>query len=207
MSNEFFDSFPIKQFFKLKSEWYERYITFKDNNFKLSKKKIKRKRIENIFNDKINSKDKFLEFSPKAFEYLSNIAKIIKKNNGGILIIDYGFEEEKMKNTLQSLKNHKKNNFLKNVYNADITHLINFHIYKKKLKKIKLHNIKLTSQRKFLLNLGILERAEIIAKNLTFSEKSNIYLRIKRLIDNKYMGSLFKVLFATNLKNKNIIGF
>ena len=207
LSNEFFDSFPVKQFFKLNNKWFERYIIFRNNNYQLSKKKVTKKNIEKLFEDKISSNSKFLEFSPKAFVFLNSIGKFVKKYGGAILIIDYGYKKEKMKNTIQSLKNHKKNYFLQNVYNADITHLINFDVYKKKLKKLKLGNIKITNQRKFLLNLGILDRAEIISKNLKFSEKSNIYFRVKRLIDDDKMGSLFKVLFASSLKNKNIIGF
>ena len=39
-----------------------------------------------------------------------------------------------MFNTLQSVKNHRKNDFLENIYKSDITHMINFHYYKKKLK-------------------------------------------------------------------------
>ena len=31
------------------------------------------------------------------------------------------------------LKSHKKNNPLENIYKADITHLINFYFFKKKL--------------------------------------------------------------------------
>jgi len=67
--------------------------------------------------------------------------------------------------------------------------------------------IKLTNQRKFLLKMGILERAEIISKNLPFSKKTDIYLRLRRLIDEKEMGSLFKVLFATKKKNEFKLGF
>ena len=55
--------------------------------------------------------------------------------------------------------------------------------------------------------MGILERAEIISKNLPFSKKSDIYFRLKRLIDKNEMGSLFKVLFATNKKNNFKLGF
>ena len=71
----------------------------------------------------------------------------------------------------------------------------------------KIDFVKLTSQREFLLKMGILERAEIISKNLPFSKKSDIFYRVKRLIDNREMGKLFKVLFATNKKNKFRLGF
>ena len=55
--------------------------------------------------------------------------------------------------------------------------------------------------------MGIFERAEMISKNLSFSEKSDLYYRLERLVDNKQMGKLFKVLFATNKKNKFTMGF
>jgi cyclopropane-fatty-acyl-phospholipid synthase len=65
----------------------------------------------------------------------------------------------------------------------------------------------ITTQKNFLTKLGIMERAEIVSKNMQFSEKADIYFRIKRLIDEKQMGHLFKVMFITNHKNKFKLGF
>lgn len=207
LANEFFDAFPIKQFIKKNNLWFEKYIFYKDNNFKIYDKKIIKKNIEKLLSDKITKNQKFLEFSQSGLKMLDAISKKIKKQNGGLLIIDYGYKEKKMFNTIQSIKNHKKVNFLENLYNCDITHLINFNLFIKKLRKNKLDFIKLTSQRDFLLNMGIIERAKIISKNLPFSSKINIHLRIKRLIDNNQMGSLFKVLLATKKINKFNLGF
>ena len=64
-----------------------------------------------------------------------------------------------------------------------------------------------TTQKKFLTKLGILDRAEILSKNKPFTEKADIYFRIKRLIDESQMGHLFKVMFITNHKNKFKLGF
>ena len=44
-------------------------------------------------------------------------------------------------------------------------------------------------------------------KSLNFRKKSDLYYRIQRLVDNKQMGKLFKVMFATNKKNKFSMGF
>jgi cyclopropane-fatty-acyl-phospholipid synthase len=63
------------------------------------------------------------------------------------------------------------------------------------------------TQKKFLTKLGILDRAEILSKNMPFSEKADIYFRIKRLINENQMGHLFKVMFISNLKNKFKLGF
>ena len=64
-----------------------------------------------------------------------------------------------------------------------------------------------TTQKKFLTSLGLLKRAEILSRNMPFSKKADMYFRIRRLIDEKQMGNLFKVTFVTNKKNKFRLGF
>ena len=60
---------------------------------------------------------------------------------------------------------------------------------------------KITNQGDFLKKIGILERANILSKKMTFKEKANMFYRLKRLIDHRDMGAHFKVLFAQK-KNK-----
>ena len=68
-------------------------------------------------------------------------------------------------------------------------------------------SIDLTTQRKFLIKMGIKKRAEIISKNKNFLKKADIYYRLQRLIDKKQMGNLFKVMLIKNKKNKFKLGF
>ena len=159
------------------------------------------KNFENKIKYNISQKQNFIEYSEIGIDYLKNISEIIKKNNGGALIIDYGYFEEKMKNTLQAISNKKQSNILYNIGNSDITHNINFYLFKKIIRKIgKIDDIT-TTQRNFLLKLGIKQRAEIISKKLPFSKKADIYYRLKRLIDQKQMGDLFKVMFIKKITN------
>ena len=81
---------------------------------------------------------------------------------------------------------------------VDITHLINFDFIKKifKLNNLKVSGI--TSQGDFLNKMGIFNRAELLAKNLSFTKKADLYLRLKRLTNKNQMGELFKVIFASN---------
>ena len=65
----------------------------------------------------------------------------------------------------------------------------------------------MTTQGNFLMKLGIMKRAELVTKNLQFSKKADIFYRIKRLVDEKYMGSLFKVLFVSKTKSNFNLGF
>ena len=46
--------------------------------------------------------------------------------------------------------------------------------------------------------MGIMERIKIASKRMSYENKSNLYLRIKRLIDPEMMGKNFKVIFAKN---------
>ena len=62
------------------------------------------------FRFKISLNQNFIEFSPLGVKYLKNISKIVKKNEGGLLIIDYGHFEKKMKDIykLFTIKNFQK---------------------------------------------------------------------------------------------------
>ena len=46
-----------------------------------------------------------------------------------------------------------------------------------------------------------------IIYEMTFKDKSDLYLRLKRLLDSRYMGDLFKVIFAYKSKKKFFLGF
>ena len=190
IANEFFDSLPIKQFLKKNKKWYERSVKF-----------------SKLIGFKISNNQKIIEFSPLAFEYIEIISNKINSKNGGLLIIDYGNLENHMFDSLQSVKNHKYGKILQNIGKSDITYRINFKLLEKIFKNFNLRASNIINQKKFLLNLGILSRAEIISKNLSFSKKANIYYRLKRLIDEKYMGNLFKVMLATKKSTYFNVGF
>ena len=208
IANEFFDALPIKQFLKKDKRWYERYVDF-SNNKKLQYLDIPfdMQKFEKKIKFKISYKQKFIEYSPLATQYLKNIIDKIKLNSGGILIIDYAYLEKEMKNTLQAVSKHKYCDVLKNFRNSDITYNLSFNLINSIINKLGSYSSRSTTQKEFLTRLGILKRAEILSKNMPFSEKADIYFRIKRLIDENQMGHLFKVMFITNHKNKFKLGF
>ena len=112
-----------------------------------------------------------------------------------------------MQDTLQAIYKKKYSRVLENIGNSDITYNINFHYIEKISKNLKKLNTYFTSQKKFLTKMGILQRAEIISKNKTFYEKSDIFYRLKRLIDKKEMGNLFKVMLIKKSNNNFQLGF
>ena len=208
LANEFFDAMPVKQYFKRGNDWFERFVNLKDLKMaEFNEKKVDIKEIEKDIKIELSKDQKIIEYSPKAFQYLKTVCEKIQTNNGGILIIDYGYIGTKMQETLQALNNHKYSNILQNIGDSDITYNINFNLFKKFVRQFRHLNSITTNQKKFLTSMGIIERTEIISKKIPFSKKADLFLRIKRLIDGKQMGELFKVMLIKNINNKFKTGF
>ncbi len=207
IANEFFDALPIKQFTKINNKWFERFVKLEKNNNRFINVNTNIKEIEKKLGFKISNNQKFIEYSPKVLDYLKIISKKINDQNGALLIIDYGYFENAMKNTIMTIRNHKVSEIFKEITNSDITYKLNFNLLKKITNNLKLKCQGITTQRNFLMNLGIQERAEIISKNLPFSKKADIYYRLSRLIGNNQMGDLFKVMVITNKKINFKVGF
>ena len=208
LANEFFDALPIKQFFKKKEQWFERFVELSNlTNAKFKEVRINIKKIEKLLKFEISKNQNIIEYSPETFKYLNIILEKIRENNGGLLIIDYGHSNSKMYETLQAVKNHKYSNVLKNIGDTDITYNINFRLFREFVNQFEDLSSIITNQKKFLTSMGILQRAEIVSKNIPFSKKTDLYYRIRRLLDKKQMGELFKVMLIKNKKNKFNTGF
>ena len=209
LGNEFFDSLPIKQLYNNKNTYFERYVTLSENknSIKFSNKKANKQLIKKIKKLKLIADKNIIEYPIHAIKYLNTISKSIKKHNGGLLTFDYGYYKDKTYDTLQGINKHKKRNIFYDPGNTDITSLINFKLFLKILKNNNLKVEKITTQSKFLKKLGIIERANIVSKNLNFRQKADVFYRLKRLLHSKEMGSIFKVMFAKNKNNKFSLGF
>jgi len=208
LANEFFDALPIKQFFKRNESWVERFVNLKDEkNAEFDEHPININDIDKDLGFEISKDQEIIEYSPSSFEYLKDISNLIKKDDGGILIIDYGYLSLKMEETLQAIKNHKHSNILEDIGDSDITYNINFNLFKRFIDRFDDLNFIITNQKKFLTSMGIIQRAEIISENIPFSKKSDLFYRIRRLIDEKQMGEQFKVMLIKKHKNNFKTGF
>jgi len=209
LGNEFFDSLPIKQIYKKKKLFFEKYVALSSNKKKIKflHKKANINLIKQIQSLELISAGNTIEYPIVAIKFLEHIAKKINKFGGGLLTFDYGYTSNKNKNTLQSVEKHRYQDiFLKPGY-SDITSHVNFKLFRKILIKNNLDVKKVIYQSEFLKKIGILERANILSKNMTFKEKANMFYRLKRLLGSGEMGNIFKVIFAQK-KGKNFsLGF
>jgi len=209
LGNEFFDGLAIKQIYKKKKLFFEKHVALSND-----KKKIKflhkiasKNLIKRIKDLNLTSSGDLIEYPIVALEYLETIAKKINKFDGSLLTFDYGFIQKKNQNTLQSVKKHRYINLLAKPSHSDITSHVNFKLFYKILKKNNLNVEKIITQNEFLKKVGILERAHILSKKMTFKAKANMFYRLKRLLDYREMGSLFKVIFAQKKDGKFSLGF
>jgi cyclopropane-fatty-acyl-phospholipid synthase len=209
IGNEFFDALPIKQIYKKKKLFFEKHVAISNDNKKIRflHKKANNNLIKSIQNLNLISVGNTIEYPLEAIKFLKAIAKKINKFGGGLLTFDYGYAAKKNQNTLQSVQKHKYINIISKPHHSDITSHLNFKLFHKILKKNNLDVEKITTQNKFLKKIGILERANILSKKMTFKEKANMFYRLKRLLDYREMGSLFKVLFAQKKGKKFSLGF
>ena len=166
--------------------------------------------IKKIGSYKILKGLKFIEFPKLGFGELDKIVKKIKKLSGGVLLIDYGYLNSNNSNTIQAVMGNKKISteiMLKNLGKADITSLVNFNLLKEYFLKNNLKVKKVVTQRFFLERMGIIERAQILQKKRTNKEQKYMKETLSRLLEEKQMGNLFKVIFGYKNKNNNFFGF
>ena len=105
-----------------------------------------------------------------------------------MLLIDYGYLKPNNQNTLQSVIKHKKNPLFKNLGKADITSHVNFSLLNEFFVKNNLKVKKIISQKEFLKKYGNNRKSRNNFKKMKFKEKSNLYLRLKRLLSPKFNG-------------------
>ena len=206
--NEFFDAIPIKQFKRIKGSILEKNYKL-DKNYKVKEVfyKALKSDIKILKSYKTLKKLNFIELPKLGFQELKKVIKKISELKGCILIVDYGYLKSNNQNTLQSVIKHKKNSLLNNLGKADVTAHVNFDLLNEFFIKNGLKVKNIITQKEFLENMGIIERAKIVAKKMNFSEQSDLFLRIKRLLNPGSMGNLFKVILAYKFKKNNFSGF
>ncbi len=122
-------------------------------------------------------------------KFTQDISKLLHRNSGIGLIIDYGSMNPGF--TLQAVKNHQKIGLFDSIGQADLTHHVDFRYL---IDLFHQHNIKILGpipQGQFLKELGIEDRVHALHNSPTYK---NQLLAVHRLTAPQEMGDLFKVL-------------
>ena len=193
IGNEFLDVFPIRQYIKINKTWKEVFVTKDSDRFLYCYEDIEDKILFEENKKNFPNEADFLEVNTMIKNVVRDISIFLKRNNGICLIIDYGYSGG-YGNTLQAIKNHEYVDPLSFPGSSDLTSHINFSQIINETKNFGMNFFGPISQRNFLINLGALERLEILKKS-TNSEKikNDLDEGLLRVIENSQMGELFKV--------------
>ena len=200
VANEFFDALPINQFIFRNNRWHKINISLdKKENFifTVEKEHIK----ENFYFPKNPTEGYTFEYSNYMINLLINICKKIRTFGGIFIIIDYARNYKYKKSTLASIQNHKKVDLFFDLGNCDISYHPDFQLIKKVCIDNNCKVFGPFTQSLFLQKYGINERINLLIKNNP-KVKNNLLLQKLRLIGDKYMGNIFKVLVITDNKSR-----
>lgn len=189
IANEFFDALPIRQFERGETGWRERLVHADGDNlgFGLAHETS----YEDLANRLEDTKQgDIVETCPAAAGIIRAIGDRIANNGGAALIFDYG-DWHSLGDTFQALKAHEPVNPFDNPGEADLTAHVDFEALSL-ASPCKLSRI--TPQGVFLERLGIVQRAQTLAQNLSGEILEDHISAFRRLTHPEEMGTLFKVM-------------
>ncbi|MCT4608312.1 MAG: SAM-dependent methyltransferase [Pelagimonas sp.] len=189
VANEFFDALPIRQFTREGDHWREHVVGEKDGALVLGLTDPSTPAaLKNRLND---TKDgDVVEICTPAKTITAEIGARITTQGGAALIIDYG-DWRSQGDTLQALQNHQHVSPFANPGNADLTAHVDFEALTAAAHPAKFSRV--TPQGVFLERLGITQRAQTLAQNLSGEALQSHISAHRRLTHPEEMGSLFKV--------------
>ena len=195
IANEFFDALPIRQFIRKADGWHERQVGLVDGKraFGLSPTPIPASAMPDaVANAEM---DTMLEVSFAGAEVLTRLAKVMAKQGGSLLAIDYGYDTTQTGDTLQGVRRHAYADVLEAPGETDISAHVDFGALGNVARVAGLATQPLATQGQFLTRLGIGERAAALTR-ANPAAAADIRTAHDRLVGQDQMGTLFKVFCA-----------
>jgi SAM-dependent MidA family methyltransferase len=200
IGNEVLDAMPVKLLTRLRGEWHERGIALEDGQF--------------AWQDRpttlcpplepAGAHDYLTEIHPQQEAFLRTLAE--RLTLGAAFFIDYGFPEaeyyhpQRHMGTVMTHQRHQSGtNPLSEVGLKDITAHVNFTSAALAAQDAGLDVMGYATQGRFLLNCGLLQKAEQLAQIPR--------AQVAKLINEHEMGELFKVLSLGKGLDLELIGF
>ncbi|GHE90015.1 ATP synthase subunit beta [Aliiroseovarius zhejiangensis] len=202
IANEFFDALPIRQFQRDGTGWRERQVGLDGSRltFGLTSPLPVRDLAHRL--DDTREGD-LVEICPASPAIMAQIATRIEAQGGAALIIDYG-DWRSVGDTFQAIAAHDHVDPLATPGTADLTAHVDFEALVRSAAPLTPHL--LTPQGLFLERLGITQRAQTLAANLSGDALEAHVKAHRRLTHPDEMGTLFKVLGLTRADAPDLPG-
>jgi SAM-dependent MidA family methyltransferase len=194
LANEFFDAMPIRQLVRTEKGWGERMVGL-DTSGELAFVLSPVPSSLAVPADRSQApKGGVYEFSDTATALAQDISHGIATRGGAALIIDYGYGEPGFGETLQAVAVQKPTALLGAPGEVDISASVDFAALTAAAKTQAASTYGPIGQREFLVDLGILERADTLKRGRVPEHAQSVDFDLNRLIAPDEMGELFKVM-------------
>jgi len=210
VANEYLDCLPVRQFIRQQGSWFERLVDCDEDDgfqFVLDPTPLSPASLELIPPDlRGASDDSLVEVRPGLADLFSMLAERAKTDPVAALFIDYGPVVSELGDTLQAVRAHKKVNPLLQPGDVDLTTRVDFAELARTARAFGFEVAGPTSQRAWLQQMGLLERAAALSATDT-PQRAKIARQIHRLTDADEMGVLFQCLAIGTPGTKLSVGF
>jgi SAM-dependent MidA family methyltransferase len=195
IANEFFDCLPVHQYVKTERGWCERMVGLKGDALTFALNPDPAPNSDTLLPSSRGTAPNgaVYEISPAAIALTEEIARVIAKQGGGALFMDYGYDSLGFGDTLQAIANGKPVAPLNDPGESDISAHIDFLALARAAADAGAAVYGPTTQCNFLADLGIGERGERLIKSNP-TDAREIAVAIDRLVNPAEMGALFKAL-------------
>jgi NADH dehydrogenase [ubiquinone] 1 alpha subcomplex assembly factor 7 len=190
VANEFFDALPIRQFQWGDGRWAERMIGLADDGTLA----VGLRPVEQPPPGMPLPEGAVIESGTARDAVAAEIAGRLVRSGGAALVVDYGSDRAGYGDTLQAVKAHRYDHPLAHPGEADLTAHVDFAALARAAKAAGAAVRPTMRQGEFLLRLGLIQRAEVLARGKDKPTRDAIAAAMDRLAGKKGMGDLFKVL-------------
>jgi SAM-dependent MidA family methyltransferase len=207
LANEFFDALPVRHFVNTIGGWRERLVGLGSDGeltFGLADRAEEGLTIA-------AREGAIIEICAAGQRLMAEIAARLVAEGGAMLVVDYGYAETSLGDSLQAVKGHAYADPLAEPGEADLTAHVDFAALARaaQAKGAKIHGP--VTQGRFLEQLGIFRRAETLSRNATPRQRADIEAALERLAGagdaRRRMGELFKVMAVTHPAMPDLPGF
>lgn len=199
IANEFFDALPIRQFQKTEAGWRERLIAWDEARARLCFVLAPREDpAEHLIPSSVRqaSPGAIAEICPTGISIAADLGHRIGSAGGGAVIVDYGPIAPAAGDSFQAVRGHAFADPLAQPGESDITAHVDFQTLARAASESGAVIDRLDTQRAFLMDLGIEQRAAALRANASSAQSAAIDTALHRLTGtpSDAMGALFKVL-------------
>lgn len=194
VANELFDALPVHQYVKAAGRFRERAVGLGPHGefvFAAGAGSIDESLLPP--NHAATPEGTIFEASPARTALMDEITTRIASAHGAALLVDYGHLEPGFGDTLQALRRHRPVDVFADPGEADLTSHVDFAALAHCARAAGCRTVA-TTQGRFLLGIGLLERAGRLGAGKGETVQEQIRSDVERLAAPGQMGDLFKVL-------------